>query len=769
MVKTMQKRPGSNCTKWKDCMYFAVNPLTRVLALLLSLMIIMASRPIPCRRLPSLATAWQSSHQISRRLTSWDPVDGSSARRLFQQKNNKLGSRQKYNSKVPWHYRDIIVRPFGSTVPCWLSQDDPVQTTPIPLAFSSSSWEVSAWAIHVAVDDIAPITATDAITKALDRFQKSNNQLDSQNTIAGQKQYTTSELLELGAVWYLPAQDMNNPFKKPSRLTTADADLLLQNKDYLRIHHSPRRFQAVELYDWSLDGSSTQGTKPPLVVGHDRNKGYLVLNKPSECIPVHETVDNHAENVAACLRRANPDLDYVVTPHRLDQNTSGLITLATSKVFAAYYAQVLRHKTASKLPGNEHDCDANESVVGEAKDQSQYASTKSGIHKAYRCLVCLMPPLLSAEGALSDSWSAEKALQKLQLYAKDRVIIRHYLEPSVRAPKRFVASLPPNAKTTTSTTDRNEAGWAECLLRIVKVGDICALRGNPSSEKLARALWSSSQEIMPPTCQAVVELEVELLTGRTHQIRGQLSVEGFPLVGDVPYGGADPGIASHEGVNGARLALQCCGLKFLDPDLRTTRSSKKGYINEATKMVPSTRWNEYQLDSAWWTPILEQYAESMKYMSDDGMTTLAAFDIGLVGSAQPGKRLARTSISLNPEGLPPQAILSPGRHKYVLVKAIDPQTYSIHKWFVKSASPQECGGPYHKNVAQDLVEWIEACGYRAVTTGGGRILYQQDAKKALVYGFSYGYGRGDHALAAKTIMESSSEIDAAYDDSPQLY
>jgi Janus/Ocnus family (Ocnus) len=261
---------------------------------------------------------------------------------------------------------------------------------------------------------------------------------------------------------------------------------------------------------------------------------------------------------------------------------------------------------------------------------------------------------------------------------------------------------------------------------------------------------------------------VELLTGRTHQIRGQLSVEGFPLVGDAPYGGADPGIASQEDSRSARLALQCCGLKFLDPDLRITQSSKKGRINQATKMVPSTRWNQYQLDSAWWTSLLHQYAESMKQISEDDMTTAAAFDIGLVDRASRPKN-RKTPLSLNPEGLPPQAILSPGRHKYVLVKAIDPHTYCVHKWFVKSASPNECGGPYHKNVAKDLVEWIEACGYRAVTTGGGRIQYQQDAKKALIYGFSYGYGRGDHALAAKTIMQWSSDIDAVYDDSPELY
>ena len=36
----------------------------------------------------------------------------------------------------------------------------------------------------------------------------------------------------------------------------------------------------------------------------------------------------------------------------------------------------------------------------------------------------------------------------------------------------------------------------------------------------------------PNECIGVAELEVELLTGRTHQIRGQFAALGCPLVGD---------------------------------------------------------------------------------------------------------------------------------------------------------------------------------------------------------------------------------------------
>ncbi|CAN0508700.1 unnamed protein product, partial [Scytosiphon promiscuus] len=36
------------------------------------------------------------------------------------------------------------------------------------------------------------------------------------------------------------------------------------------------------------------------------------------------------------------------------------------------------------------------------------------------------------------------------------------------------------------------------------------------------------------------EVQVELLTGRTHQIRGQLAAEGCPIYGDLLYGSASP-------------------------------------------------------------------------------------------------------------------------------------------------------------------------------------------------------------------------------------
>ena len=656
----------------------------------------------------------------------------------------------------------------------------------MPLAFSSSSWEASEFALHVAIDaQQAPILAVEAIDQALQKYHNNHHPKSSPRI-----RYTAQDLIQMGSVWYLPAEDMDNPYKKPVRLawqhylndrqqqqqddthnTTTEE---LHEGDYLRIHHNPRRFPGVHLYDWTLPPagtknsnstdesirvvasesptcSSNHATKERLVVEYNAEKGYLVLNKPSECIPVHPTVDNSAENIVACLRQANPEaLDYVTTPHRLDQNTSGLIALATKKTFAAYLAQLMRQKTAFEVPDSGTDpspiIKSGSSRNDDDDDDDSTTDKDTGVHKAYRCLVCLVPPAPSTSDHDDAVWSVDKAVRELQAYAKEQKIMRHYLEPSVRSPKRFVATLPEHAKTIAASAKLHkkdaEAGWAECLMRIQRVGDVCTLRGNTASENLAQELWKSSQEVMPPTAQAVVEVDIELLTGRTHQIRGQLAAEGYPLVGDVPYGGAVPANVSNDKRFDARLALQCRRLEFLDPDLLTTNKRKRGRVFAETNMIRSNRWNAFELQDAWWTPFLTQYHETLVQVPEEDMTTImaAASNIDLLDFAPRPKEKAATNADLNPDGLPPQASLSPGRHKYVIVKAVDPSTNEIFKWFVKSASLQECGGPYHRDVAEDLVEWIEACGYRAIVTGGGRILYQEEPKRALVYGFSYGYG-----------------------------
>jgi 23S rRNA pseudouridine1911/1915/1917 synthase len=119
----------------------------------------------------------------------------------------------------------------------------------------------------------------------------------------------------------------------------------------------------------------------------------------------------------------------------------------------------------------------------------------------------------------------ERGIEKIyraQVHGKNipKGMMTHYMEPSPRAPKKV-------------STEPHE-GWQECQLEI-----------------LGSRYWEEGEG-------GITEARIRLITGRTHQIRAQLSAAGFPIVGDVAYG------APREWVED-RIELEAVELSFTNP------------------------------------------------------------------------------------------------------------------------------------------------------------------------------------------------------------
>lgn len=99
----------------------------------------------------------------------------------------------------------------------------------------------------------------------------------------------------------------------------------------------------------------------------------------------------------------------------------------------------------------------------------------------------------------------------------------HYMEPNPRSPKKLSKEV--------------REGWKRCELNVVKC------------EAFGRVFCS----------------EIQLVTGRTHQIRCQLAAEGCAILGDVLYGGAET-----EGFGSEHIALHSHRLSFPDANIERT-------------------------------------------------------------------------------------------------------------------------------------------------------------------------------------------------------
>uniref|UniRef100_A0AC35TU76 Sex-regulated protein janus-A n=1 Tax=Rhabditophanes sp. KR3021 TaxID=114890 RepID=A0AC35TU76_9BILA len=97
-----------------------------------------------------------------------------------------------------------------------------------------------------------------------------------------------------------------------------------------------------------------------------------------------------------------------------------------------------------------------------------------------------------------------------------------------------------------------------------------------------------------------------------------------------------------------------------------------------------------------------------------------------------------------------------GKFKYILIKVTDKATDQV-KFIVRGDS--SC--PYHADIL-DNVKQGASKEVKLNCPGGGRIIHDPEAKKILVFGYSVGYGRGDHQMAVDILKKEYEDYDITF-------
>lgn len=73
-------------------------------------------------------------------------------------------------------------------------------------------------------------------------------------------------------------------------------------------------------------------------------------------------------------------------------------------------------------------------------------------------------------------------------------------------------------------------------------------------------------------------------------------------------------------------------------------------------------------------------------------------------------------------------------------------------------------GNYHVDVATPVVHALSAAGLKSNVTGGGRITRDDEDKSVHIYGFSYGFGKADHARTSALCKQAFPDYAVSWSD-----
>jgi len=343
---------------------------------------------------------------------------------------------------------------------------------------------------------------------------------------------TSDELFDIGAIWLVPRETSIDTAQnvKPRRARPEEKknDARLENS-FLRIHLGSIRYLKVYDYNWGAgveDAISKNGKKKGVIILENVAKGFVIVKKPAG-IPCHGYVYNDKENVVNMLGEA-----------LMKRYPNQSLAISCPQRLDTDTSGVLAVATRSSFS----------SYLGKLL-QKKTLQEQALVTKRYQCLVCLR---------------GTNDIRRLERCASGGKVITHYLLSDRTLPRVF-RDVPEERS--------SGSNWLECRLRIIAV---------------AEEPWGSIFR-KDASSGDVCQVEIELLTGRPHQIRGQMSALGFPLLGDKMYGGKSRVICSKN-----RIALHCCELSFPEPNI-----CKRGKKGSRETLTASSKLATYRCD-AWW-------------------------------------------------------------------------------------------------------------------------------------------------------------------------
>lgn len=436
---------------------------------------------------------------------------------------------------------------------------------------------------------------------------------------------SAAELLKLGAVWLLnETAYAAGDHAHARRLSPKDEMDTPDWKDMtLRVHVHPDRFFVAHEVDWGkyckgllLDGATSAviggkkahvpitgmpDKKDGVIVYEDKDLGFAVLNKPGG-MSCHSTLSNHAEDVVSMFghtlkeRSADPELKhpFLSIPLRVETEMHGLILVATKKQFCTYMTKQIEESMTKKQIESEN---AASSDLAEEKDTAATGAaiaSKGDFNKTYRCLVCIKDPddIDRIEGMVG-------------------MPIEHYVDVKSATPKKFVRNKPKSSN----------HEWSRCLMKITAVSSnsknfraacVSSTYSDSNDFTLAHRLWGPNYEHPAEDVgvRYVMQVDVQLMTRAPHQIRGQLSALGIPIVGDGPYGGGTCEMRMHRHM-WHRMAVQICHLEFPLPKLE--QDEEDSNEEKKTELLVPTEEDVcvFNLNTAWWSEYLVDYERDL--------------------------------------------------------------------------------------------------------------------------------------------------------------